>query len=790
MTKPALYATVGVSLCTIASLGCGSDPLAGDNSASYPDSSTGTSVATGGTSTATGGAGVTPDAPNAAGAGGAGGTGGAGGVVSTVGKSCDMIVSTAFNQVDINTTSSVCPSGLCLQSVFDPDAAVLSPSTGPTCTAECSSDSDCKGELRDPSNPADQRCAGGFACAVPFVVGPLCCQHLCVCKDFLGPSGASTPIACTGPNPTASCQNTTEQTSSTGSPTIVQQTDLYIAVSTVRKLDLVFMIDNSPSMAPKVAKMNRNFPTLLTALKDPVDGTYPDLRVAIIDSDLGTGGRYDSGSCGPNDTNNHSAFGDVGDFQMRNASGCGVTDSNALWLEYTKGSPVNYQNPANGDISQVFGCLATNLGTVGCGMEHSLQSFEFALVAQNLHDANSEPSRYGVQNTFLRPSAYLGLVLLSDEDDCSAATNDGMFGDIPELRGESASLRCATRAHQCTGRNMNTDPPNYPTDAKFETDFVNCSARTDACPNPTDGDSAGTDTSVPTDCSPLKNIRHLADEIKSLKALPNDQILVAGIFGWPRMMVDSAGKPVLDASGKPQFDMANAKYKIDKTPNPNTADTAHAQVWDYWPVCYDPDHLPQGGGEAFDQAAWGWGAQGGLRMSAFIDEFGDNGLKSSICERDFSYAMQSIGNAIARKVQNLCVDAKLYNTDYANDPNPATAADLQKGADCRVAYRYQNVDITGRITYTEDPASLRRCQPGETNGHLNQNADCWQLIVDKSKCPSNGQMIQTLRTADEVAAGPLAEGTKIGMQCRTCPGDISTLATTSDTYRACNYSAF
>jgi len=549
-----------------------------------------------------------------------------------------------------------------------------------------------------------------------------------------------------------------------------QQTDLYIAVSPIRTLDLVFMVDNSPSMAPKQQKMIKNFPTLLTALKDPVDGTYPDLRVAIIDSDLGTGGRYDSGSCGPNSSNNGSSFGDVGDFQMRGASGCGVSDPNALWLEYTKGSPVNYTNPANGDIAQVFGCLATGLGTVGCGEEHQLQAFEFALVAQNLHDAKSEPSRNGVQNTFLRPGAYLGLVFLSDEDDCSAATNDGMFGDIPELRGESASLRCSTRAHQCGGVNMSKDPPNYPTDAKFETDFSNCAARTDPCPNPTDGASAGTDTSVPTDCSPLKDIGHMADEIKSLKAFPNDQILVAGIFGWPRMLVDGSGNPKLDDKGKVQYDMANAKYKIDQTPNPNTADSSHPQIWDYWPVCYDPDHTPKGGAEAYDSDAWGYGAEGGLRMSAFIDKFGDNGLKSSICERDFSYGMKGIGDAIAKKLQNLCVDAKLYNTDFVNDPSPATAADLQKGADCRVAYRYQKKDSKGNITgYTEDPASLRKCQPGEKNGNLSQGTDCWKLSIDKAKCTTNGQLIQVLRTADEVAAGPLPEGTKVGMQCHTCP---------------------
>ena len=56
-----------------------------------------------------------------------------------------------------------------------------------------------------------------------------------------------------------------------------------------RAIDLVFLIDNSPSMAPKQEKLKAQFPKLIAALKDPSDGPLPDLRIAIIDSDLGTG---------------------------------------------------------------------------------------------------------------------------------------------------------------------------------------------------------------------------------------------------------------------------------------------------------------------------------------------------------------------------------------------------------------------------------------------------------------------------------------------------------------------
>jgi hypothetical protein len=82
---------------------------------------------------------------------------------------------------------------------------------------------------------------------------------------------------------------------------------------------------------------------------------------------------------------------------------------------------------------------------------------------------------------------------------------------------------------------------------------------------------------------------------------------VPGIFGWP----------LSDA------DRATAIYKIDKNPNPNIQDLSYPLIYDYRPVCHDPEHpAPQDG--SYDARAAGIGATGGLRMSAFIDEFGKN----------------------------------------------------------------------------------------------------------------------------------------------------------------------
>ena len=471
-----------------------------------------------------------------------------------------------------------------------------------------------------------------------------------------------------------------------------------VSVMPLRQLDMVFMIDNSAGMSPKVLKMSAQFPKLIAALKDPSDGTLPDLRIAIIDSDLGTGGAYSSGSCGPK---NGKIYGDLGRFQMIDATPCGVTDANATYLEYQDGQPVNY----TGDISTVFACLASGIGNLGCGDEHQLQAFEFALVAKGLGNEG--------QQNMLRPNALLALVFITDEDDCSAATNDGMFGDLPELHSESASLRCATRAHRCNGRNLTDSPPGYPTTASFSTPFSTCSARTDACSNAIDG-APSTDTSQPTDCSPLRSVKRMAEEIKSLKAYPDDQVVVGGIFGWP----------ISDQ------DMATATYEIAPIPNPNVADTAYPTVFDLWPVCYDPSHMPANGAD-FDASAAGWGAAPGLRLSAFVDEFGENGLKFSVCQSDFSTSMSQLGAKLAKQVQNRCLPASY--SQYAG---------------CTAHYLIPN--STG--DYTRQPDAILSCSASPAT------PACYTLIPDAPPCATGEFLVEDDNT--------LPAGTMLEFNCQ------------------------
>jgi hypothetical protein len=211
--------------------------------------------------------------------------------------------------------------------------------------------------------------------------------------------------------------------------------------------------------------------------------------------------------------------------------------------------------------------------------------------------------------------------------------------------------------------------------------------------------------------------------------------------------------------------MATATYKIDKIPNPNSQDISHPQDFEYWPVCYDPSRPPPADG-SYDANAFGMGATGGLRMSAFVDEFGSNGLKFSICQSDFSDSMQKIGSAMARKLQNLCFNYKLVDVD-PNTPG------LQP--DCQVTYRIPTPSANDPTKIVmKETDNLPECADGSTNGAV--TVDCWQLTTDnnaKNLCPISGQLISVLRTADELANSPLSPGTQIKMQCRTCPDSLS-----------------
>jgi hypothetical protein len=128
-----------------------------------------------------------------------------------VGRVCDLDTgggdagTGVGNTATLNVPALECPSRICLLPANETGA-----DTGPTCTAECGSDDDCKdSEHRNTSNPTDLRCKLGFKCLIPTTVGDLCCRRMCICKDFISDPNIPfmKPTECDKSNPTVTCKN-------------------------------------------------------------------------------------------------------------------------------------------------------------------------------------------------------------------------------------------------------------------------------------------------------------------------------------------------------------------------------------------------------------------------------------------------------------------------------------------------------------------------------------------------------------------------------------------------------
>ncbi|MEI8258504.1 MAG: hypothetical protein WCJ30_22750, partial [Deltaproteobacteria bacterium] len=219
---------------------------------------------------------------------------------------------------------------------------------------------------------------------------------------------------------------------------------LEVTNDAVTKLDLILEVDNSNSMRVNQQHIMDQLGVLISTLTSPpctsaanatphaCDAANPDdrlqypavsdLHVAVIDSDLGTGGvqsqACQSASTGDDGAMNPIRYGDAmthhppatnapGGF--RPASCPANSDAFPSFLAYDS---VNTTASAFADS---FRCNA-GLYVGGCGLEQQLESVYRALV---VHDPHVRAGNTDVNANFLRDDALLAIVLLTDEDDGS-----------------------------------------------------------------------------------------------------------------------------------------------------------------------------------------------------------------------------------------------------------------------------------------------------------------------------------------------------------------------------------
>ena len=168
------------------------------------------------------------------------------------------------------------------------------------------------------------------------------------------------------------------------------------------KLDILFVVDNSGSMSQEQASLTVNLPLLLDQVAARV-GALPDLHIGVVSSSVGIGGY--------------------------SAQGC----------------------TGNGDN----GKLQNTPRTAGCGFEQHMEGVKRAL------DGVTNPT---TNANFLRDDAYLAVIFLADEDDCSAA--DPSVFDTTQTHssdplGAFQSYRCTEFGVTCDGAPLPRSPGEY-----------------------------------------------------------------------------------------------------------------------------------------------------------------------------------------------------------------------------------------------------------------------------------------------------------------------------------------
>ncbi|MDQ3035855.1 MAG: hypothetical protein M3Y87_25855 [Myxococcota bacterium] len=228
-----------------------------------------------------------------------------------------------------------------------------------------------------------------------------------------------------------------------------------IRVESVDQVDLLFMIDNSNSMTEEQASLTAELPDLVQVLAsgdrglDGVQDFQPvrSLHIGVITSDMGVGGHdvptCDGGTFG-------AMFGDDGVLLTRGRTaipGCIATYPSIFQFERDRDDPLTFAT----DVA----CVA-NAGVGGCGFEQQLEAVLKAIspstpqawtvpgyvppVFFGSSSGHADRSNMG----FVRENSALAIILVTDEEDCSASNPDIFNPGSATFSGTDLNLRCFT----------------------------------------------------------------------------------------------------------------------------------------------------------------------------------------------------------------------------------------------------------------------------------------------------------------------------------------------------------
>jgi len=410
-----------------------------------------------------------------------------------------------------------------------------------------------------------------------------------------------------------------------------------VAVTQNKDVDILFVIDNSGSMGEEQATLAANFDAFIAQLEDSkIDANY---RIAVTTTDAnhfhcagGEDGRFQMSSCRsrPGDFQRPGTTDDFFD-----ESCLAVCDLDSLettptatlldpemkprpWIE-SIGGVTNL--PEGVTATQAFQCVGPQ-GVSGCGYESPLESMRRSLTRAN---TENEPE-YG----FIRPGAILAVVFVTDEADCSARWTD--ISDPWDADGERTFWSDGTDGY-----------PRSEVCWKAGTTCQDAGGGTKEC-DPANKDALGLEADdedavlypVTRYTDFLQAIEDQKRAVDAAADLDTGEVLVAVIGGVPPGYTHGQEIP----------------YRSGQTPQ----DVAFEAENGIAPGC-----RTEGIGEAVPP----------VRLRDFAAAFETNATNPnnlfSVCQSDYTPALENIVDLIKTQVRQACVPVCVEDTDPLTD---------------------------------------------------------------------------------------------------------------------------
>jgi hypothetical protein len=209
-------------------------------------------------------------------------------------------------------------------------------------------------------------------------------------------------------------------------------------------VDILFVIDNSASTSDKQAQFAANFPNFVTALNGSPLGPL-NVHLGVATTTVSVGNSNFGANC---------ANGDDGLLQNTPCSTRGTctttcTAPTGRFIIDVKnsggGRTTNYTEPT---LAAAFTCIA-QVGATGCGFEAQLEAMKRALDGSRSENAG-----------FIRDGAYLAVIILTDEDDCSV--KDPTLFNLAAAQAGPGDFRCQPLfGYKCDTAISSANPGTY-----------------------------------------------------------------------------------------------------------------------------------------------------------------------------------------------------------------------------------------------------------------------------------------------------------------------------------------